>query len=467
MKCKIQGWIGNLSFLYLKMQEWIYRLPDWLFGTLLFAGVCVYWIPAYRALYPGTFGYDGPVQMAQYFGERTLSTHHPILHTYFMGMFFSLGKALFDSYTIGFAIYITVQGLFVAAGLAYAATVAKRKNLNFLLLAAGILYTIRNPMVQMITFSSTKDVLFGVFLLLFSMELINAPKESGKRYYIKLLIFGCLMCLFRNQGIYILLAILIVAKVLRLCKREILVCLISVIALVGVFNGIVTYGLGIPKGDLREMLCVPMQQVSYVVGQHYEELTAVQLELYKEVIPEDGYKYWVYNSADDIKSRFLTDELMDNLGAHLINYVELGLKYPEDYIYAWKGLIEGYWDTDLMQYRLLAMTYTFDELNVYGIEHAGLDDEYHLGLWLATQFEETPWKLQPEMCLWFGLALLCVALFRRDRMRMLFLLVYVFYFGTVILGPVALVRYLYPITIASPMLLALLHKAKEQDNQRF
>lgn len=461
---KSKEWFHKVWNLYFKVQALIYRLPDWLFGLLIFLGICVYWIPAYRALYPGTFGYDGPVQMAQYFGARELTMHHPILHTYFMGMFFSLGERVFQSYTIGFAIYIAVQGMMVAAGFAYIAIVVKRRRYNFLLLAAGMLYTIRNPMVQMITFSSTKDVLFGVFLLLFSTELINPPKARMKGYYIRLGIWGVLMCLFRNQGIYLIVAILIFAKLFKLCKSDTMKCLVSVVVFVGLFNSIVTYGFDISKGNLREMLCVPMQQVSYVVGKHYEELTAEQLELYQEVIPGDGYKYWVYNSADDIKSRFVTDELMDNFGEHLVNYVELGLQYPKDYLYAWKGLIEGYWDTDLMEYRLLAMTYTFEELNFYGIEHAGLDDEYHLGLWLATQFEETPWKLQPEMCLWFCLILFCVAVLRRDRMRILFLLVYLFYFGTVILGPVALVRYIYPITIASPMLLALMHKADAEDN---
>ena len=49
----------------------------WLLITLSF-------VPAYLALFPGTFGYDAPVQAAQYFGEMELSGANPLLHTYLL-----------------------------------------------------------------------------------------------------------------------------------------------------------------------------------------------------------------------------------------------------------------------------------------------------------------------------------------------------------------------------------------------
>ena len=54
-----------------------------LWGILLLA-----WLPAYLALFPGTFGYDVPEQMQQFFGEMPLTAHHPVLHTWLVAFSF-------------------------------------------------------------------------------------------------------------------------------------------------------------------------------------------------------------------------------------------------------------------------------------------------------------------------------------------------------------------------------------------
>ena len=38
----------------------------------------LFYIPAYLCLFPGTYGYDAPIQIAQYFKESTLTTLWPI-----------------------------------------------------------------------------------------------------------------------------------------------------------------------------------------------------------------------------------------------------------------------------------------------------------------------------------------------------------------------------------------------------
>lgn len=440
------------------IQRKVYSVDDRIFFTLCFIGFSLCLLPAYIALFPGTLGYDGPVQLAQYFGEIGLTTHHPLLHTYLVGILLSLGDALFNSFTIGFAAYTAVQGLVVSGSLAYCALIAKRKNLNLPAIIAGFVYVLLNPFVQAITFNSTKDVLFGAFFLLFVAELINGSEAGKLSDYVRLVVFGVLMCLFRNQGIYIIVVLAVIALMFKLCRKEIITCLTGILAFVVCFNVVTTGILHIEKGDIREMLCVPMQQVAYVTSEYHEELTDKQMSLAEEVITLDGYASYIPSTADGVKNYFNTSELTDNFSEHLTNYIQLGIAYPAEYLQAWEWLVEDYWKLNTGDYRALAVSYTFEELNTYGIEHADLFNSYYRNLSKSVLTYDVSLLQTPGLCLWLMVLLVGIDLYKRNKLRTLVLVSYILYFGTILLGPVALIRYLYPITIATPLLLGLIFK---------
>lgn len=74
-------------------------------------------------LYPGIVYYDAQMCILQYFGienpvseqvnllnaSQLITDHHRIAYVYLIGSCLNIGKRLFDSYTIGYAIYTFIQ----------------------------------------------------------------------------------------------------------------------------------------------------------------------------------------------------------------------------------------------------------------------------------------------------------------------------------------------------------------------
>ena len=69
------------------------------YGAVIF--LC--WLPVFLAYYPSVFAYDAEGQLYQVIAGD-YSTHHPLLHTLFMGAFFRLGGAV-GSYPFGMAVH--------------------------------------------------------------------------------------------------------------------------------------------------------------------------------------------------------------------------------------------------------------------------------------------------------------------------------------------------------------------------
>ena len=81
-------------------------------GFFAFALILLCWVPVWLAFYPGTFRYDAEPQFYSYL-DGMLTTHHPLLHTVFMGWLLSLGNDA-DSLTLGVALYAGVQMVLMA-----------------------------------------------------------------------------------------------------------------------------------------------------------------------------------------------------------------------------------------------------------------------------------------------------------------------------------------------------------------
>lgn len=432
----------------------------------------IFYVPAYIALFPGTFGYDTPVQIAQYFGEIGLTSHHPLAHTFLVGFFFSLGDKLFHSYFTGFAIYIALQGLGVTGAAAYSLTACKRHGVPLIWMIAGALWAAVNPFLQVLAFNSTKDILFGVFLLCFCISVWDFLefKVKGRRPYVRVAVFGILVCLFRNQGIYILLAMILLCLLFRMGKRGL--CLSMAVACLssGGFFALSAGVLGIPKGNINEMLCVPMQQAARVCLLYQEgedvSVTPEEYETVTRVIPQEGIQSYISDSADNVKSHFRTDVLLTDLGKYISAYFSLGWKNPREYLNAWVYLVHPYWDMGSGEYRALAIRHTFLELNHWGIDNKGYMENYLEKLYNKITAMENPLFQRPDSVIWLLAALSGLAIARRRKGILAAILPLGLYFGTILLGPVALLRYLFPLTLSTPMVFGMLfqrNSGKESD----
>lgn len=447
---------------YSMFTERSFFLQIWLLLFLIY-------LPAWLALFPGTFGYDAPIQVAEYFRDAgtQLTSHHPLAHTFLMGFFFSMGDRLFRSYQVGFALYMALQGLAVTGSIAYSLLACRRHHVPLVWILTGALWAAFNPFLWVLTFSSTKDILFGAFLLCFSVALWELLEcgSPGRGHYVRLVVFGVLLCLFRNQGIYILLALLFICLLLRTGRKGLCLCLLLVCVVSQGFFSISAGALHIPRGDRREMLCVPMQQMARLCsawladGGESGSITPEQYQITAELIAPEGIQMYLPDTADNVKLYFRTDVLSQDFGKYFSNYIAMGRKNPYEYLMAWVDLIRPYWDMTSNEYKGLAFYYTFPERNRWGIERSG--DSGPLGKLFSLLYSivEAPayglfWR--PETCLWILAALPGLAIARKRKNLFIGILPLGLYFGTAVLGPVALLRYLFPLTMATPLLLGML-----------
>lgn len=425
----------------------------------------LFYIPAYLCLFPGTYGYDAPIQIAQYFKEAELTSHHPVAHTWLMGIFFSLGK-LFKNYAAGFALYTALQGLAVTSALAYSLAACKRHRVPLIWILTGALWAAFNPFLQVLSFSSTKDILFGVFLLYFSVALWDFLEYTNPRrgHYVRLTVFGALVCLFRSQGIYIMLALLIISLLLRVGKKGLCTCLAIAYLIPQVFFVQSVETFHIPKGDTKEMLCVPMQQIArvcsaYAIGGDVN-VTPEQYMTASELIYPEAFLMYVPDAADTVKNYFRTEVLNEDFGKYLSLYISLGLQNPREYLLAWVDLIRPYWDMTSNEYKGLTISYTFPDMNHWDIAHAELFQPYFFLLYDKISAPKYNLLWRPETCLWLLAALPGLAVVRKRKRLFLTTLPLGLYLATTLLGPVALLRYLFPLTLATPLLLGMLFQRK-------
>lgn len=432
-----------------------------LWGILLLA-----WLPAYLALFPGTFGYDVPEQMQQFFGEMPLTAHHPVLHTWLVGIFLQAGNLLFHSYQAGFAVFSLLQGMTAAGSIVCSLLFLKRRGIPLFLLLAGLAGCALNPILQILSFNATKDILFGAFFLYFMTAFLSCLEE-GSGFGGKglngtsgcgrgLILSGVLMCLLRNQGIYIILALILFCILFRV-RKGLIGRLGIVLAAAECFFLFVSQGLEIPSGDSREMLCVPMQQLA-IVWQNREnaDITPWQVEAVEELVEQEALYQYMPECADPVKSGFRTDVLRRDPMKYLGLYLAVGRQNPSLYGNALQALTLPYLDGSLYRVPETTMEFTFPGANIWGIRRHSLLPGYEA--WLQGVVSDPLWVflLQPGLAIYLLVILAGAAIAHKSSRLFLGILPGVLFLGTILLGSGALLRYLYPLMLAVPLLCGLL-----------
>ena len=89
-------------------------LGTWL--KWMFLSWCVY-LPVFLAVYPGIYSYDASAQLLQFYGKLPLTTHHPLIHTLYLGLCMKIAGRLFHTYQAGMALYALSQSFFNECGI--------------------------------------------------------------------------------------------------------------------------------------------------------------------------------------------------------------------------------------------------------------------------------------------------------------------------------------------------------------
>ena len=342
------------SFLILSFVYFIFLL-------ILFPGICsgdtIDEIRQYNHVLSWSTRYINVIDPGIY-----INGHHSPFHTIIIGYIFSL----FKNINIGFFVNCFIQLIFVSIILSYTFGVMKKLNTPYLVRIIILLIYLFFPPFLCGSITIIKDIPFSVSILLYCSLLIEYfyIKDKSTKNIILLLISSLLIALFSNKGIYLLgfttFTLLFDFKE----NKKILMLLIVPIVLYFSYSKLLLPALHITPGSPREMLTVPIQQISRVVVEHDNDLSKKDKKTINEIIKYNKIKKY-YNpvTVDPVKNllfdkNYTKDEMRDFLKL----WISLGFKYPKTYIEAALNQYHGYFYLE----RPSAMSY----YNIYYSESA-------------------------------------------------------------------------------------------------
>lgn len=443
-------------------EGWVSKITgSWLFNFVFILGC---WIPVWLAFWPGTFVADSATQFFTYV-DWVHNTHHTLIHTLLLGFCMTLGMDNFDGdASMGLAIYSVVQMILMAGILACACRwLRKRKAPLWTRIVITLLFALF-PFYSLWPFSAQKDVLFAGLALLFVLNLIDLWKDDGqvRIHPVRAVVFvviAALMMLFRNNGVYaVILLIPLVLIWARGARVKLSVLLLaSVLVYYAGFHAL-AYAVEAEDGNPVEMLSIPLQQIARTVKENPDAPDEDGQMLLDDLYGGSIAELYDPTVADPVKW-FLDDEvLLENTGELIAFWLRMLPKNFHPYA-------EAFLEQNLPYFLPYAdMIYRFDlgvvQMDMYPItEYSYFPDlrevylEYDETL---TLFGIPGLRLLSDMgfMVWLTIAMLGLAVYRRDRRLMTALSFLLALWITCLLGPVAIIRYLLGFFYAVPVLLA-------------
>ncbi len=453
---------------YKKMNQ--FKLPLWGYAGILF----LLWVPAWLSIFPGAFAYDAPDELRQ-IAQWDVSSHHPVLHVLWLGGFVQAAYNLTGSYNLGIALYTVMQMLLLAFVFGYTIRFLEEENIGGVWRLFALLFYGLSPVIQLFSISSTKDTLFAGVALLFVISVYRVTCktelfwETGS-WKILFVVSALFTMILRNNGLYITVLTLagVVLGLKKHRKKVLVLCAIILIPYL-LYTGPVYKWLGVQKGGVEEMLSVPIQQIARVHYYDRESIEANDLKLMYEVIPESNWEAYRPSVSDFVKAGFQKAAFKEHKADCLQLWIRLGVKNPVTYINSFLlGTVDFWYPHAVVDgYRDVYGRSNFFDYQVCepGKEVVLLEKLHQTYEYLST--EKSAQTLPGIFLLisqgWYLMLGMSVFVFlwcRREYQKMAPMMILVWNMATVLLGPIALVRYVLILFYVFPVFPVLLKKER-------
>lgn len=465
------------------------RRPAW--QVWLFYGAVIFlcWLPVFLAYYPSVFAYDAEGQLYQVIA-KDYSTHHPLLHTLFLGAFFRLGGAI-GSYSAGMAVHSIVQMLLMAAAFGWALSYLYQRRTGRWVRLLLLLFYAFFPANSVLAMSTTKDVLFSALVMIHTVclhQMVCGQKtRAGKKEKAAYIVLTVLMLLFRNNAVY---AFAVSVPVLcagmgkikadadrekgegpweaRKSRKTYLGMALIILLLFAACSAVLKTATHAQNGSPREMLSVPLQQMARTRVEAEEKLTpSMRRELENYISSEWVFAAYNPHLADPVKNRAV---IHDNPKGLIETWVKLGLQHPAIYIDAFLDNTLGLWflqDTSHAQVYGIGTESGFGYLSTDNrTMPAGCEIEEHsllpgLRTFMERIISDNAYRKLPVVRILFAPALywwllylyIVTGLYRKRYREILPAVFPAAYYMTLLFSPTVLVRYMYPIMVTIPVIL--------------
>lgn len=380
---------------------------------------------------------------------------------------------LTGSYNAGIAVYTVLQMLILAHIFALSIhLLGKYQKVSVVWQYVSLAFYCFSPVIQLFSICATKDVLFaGAQLLFFQYVLIFY--QSRNTFFEEKSVWGgfAVSAFFtmtlRNNGFYIVLLVCIimcffVRKMIKVQVQTWIAVLFLAAVSYGIYTGPIYSLLDVEAGGIEEMLSVPLQQMARVYKYDYASLEQEDLELLYEIVPKKNLEAYRPTVSDFVKSGFQREAFEEHKIDFLKLWVKWGLEHPLTYINSFlintvdgwypRAVIDGY-RNDKNNYFDYRVAEPGTEVVLLPKVHAYYDAISH-----DKTVQQNGWSFLILSPGWFFILFIHLFLYTLSQKRYTLvvpMLVPLLNFLTVLLGPMALVRYVLIFFYAFPTMLSV------------
>ena len=313
------------------------NIPMWLAYVIMI----VAWVPTWFSIFPGAFNYDAYDEWMMV-ANGNVTAHHPVIHVIVLGGLVELANKIWGSYNAGIAIYTVIQMCLLSFIFSIAIKKLQKWNCGLVIQIIALLFYALSPVIQLFSVAATKDTIFNGLELLFFLECIDIFREkeayfANNKALIRLGIIGFLTMIMRNNGVYIVLFALIVifislfSKLTLIWKKALFLCLMLLVPYI-LFIGPIYSIFGITGAKVQEKLAVPMQQLARVYNYEKETLSNDEKEKILVYFSEESLDAYKSTVSDIVKMGFNNEAYDDDTIGFYKLWLELGRKHPFIYV---------------------------------------------------------------------------------------------------------------------------------------
>lgn len=447
----------------------MYGLGIWGGGGLLSFGdhvfkysffiICICWAPIIAIFSPGSLINDARSQIEQFFGVWEFTSHHPPFSTLILGVCYYLGY-LVGNCNLGLFCYTLLQSISMAIAFALVVKFCV-KNWNVIFGVFVLAFFAVFPVWVSFAQAILKDGLFVAAVVYFFLSLAELIQSEGSRknQYICLGIFGILTSLLRNNGIYIIIGVLLASLfLLKEKKRKKLVCLMTgIVILMQIYSSIILPAFDIKPGSKAEMLSIPFQQTALYVKEHGDEITAEERNTIDSILAYDvlaeKYQKWI---SDPVKETMKSDA---DIKEYLKVWIQQLVKHPETYIQAFLNSSVGYYSISTNNANFWNYFYSDDPgLVDYSRLFSDLEQMRNCIKNFASQIQEIPivrLGYQAGVYTWLSIIMAWIIIRKRKYTGLVILAPVFISILVCIASPVAnCVRYMLPVMAVLPIVIS-------------
>lgn len=439
-----------------------------LYKIWLFIFIC--WLPYFILLYPGYMNPDAAWQIDQVYSGH-FDTHHPVFTTLYM-FFIPIYYKLSNNGVLTIALYVLFFQM-LPLSFIYAYMINKLDNIyniNKIIVVFMILFVSFYPANPIISITIEKGVVFFMLFVLFLIKIIEITENiellKNKKQIMFLIITGALMCLAKNNAVYglffsLFFMLIFAAKY----RKNILLIFMGIFVVFLIFNSIILKTTNASKGQFRESMSMPIQQMARVYKYHKDTLNENDVKFIEKMMQnKEALNYYRPKISDDVK--YNTHSNFFKTKEFIAGYVKLGLKYPVTYLNASLIMVSQLlypFTNSFWREGLFILTPSVNSIHITSedyFKHKNKELSNYLSKNQSFVKKNNSMLffvlINQGFLFYFVMLAFIYFIYKRLYKYNLILLIPLGYTATIFLGPVIYFRYTYFLTALVPMVIMML-----------